>query len=136
MKKLISLILLFVFVFSGCKKDEEDSFIDELENIYTGSMVEFTCALPQVEGTPTSATVEIFKETETEVNVVIKDLTGELFNFQGSITSDSTFKIEPFTVGVDTFNGIGKKTDKLEIFIGDGCILLGSEVVTDRFTEN
>jgi len=103
---------------------------------YTGSIVDFTCAVPQEVSAPSNATVEIAKVTENEINVAIKGNTGELFNFQGTISSDSTFMIEPFVVGTDTFNGIGKKTDKLEIFLGDGCVLFGSEVVTSQFTEN
>ncbi len=134
--RYLSLSLLFIFIFSACKKDEEDSFIDELVSSYTGQMVEFTCAIPQIEGGLVPATVDIAKVSETMVSVMIKNTTETLFDFQGTITSDSTFMIEPFTIGLETFNGIGKKTDRLEIFLGDGCILFGTEVVTDRFTEN
>ena len=136
MKNLLILSLLFIFVFSACKKEEETSFIDELESIYSGEIVELTCAAPQEEGDPSSATVEISKESETLVNVIIKNTTETLFDFQGTITSDSTFMVQPFDVGMVTYNGIGKKTDRLEIFIGNGCVLLGSEVVTEKFTEN
>ena len=134
--RYLSLSLLFIFTFSACKKDEETNFIDELESSYTGQMVEFTCAIPQAQGGFDPASVDITKVSETMVSVMIKNTAETLFDFQGTITSDSTFMIEPFTIGLETFNGIGKKTDRLEIFLGDGCVLFGTEVVTDRFTEN
>lgn len=113
------------------------TFIDKLTGNYSGVLEELDCNLPQttlLEASGSSAVIS--KNSETEVNVSLTTPLGELYNFNATFATDSTFTVTQFEQDGNTYIGTIKLIDDLSVLLNNGCVIFGTQAVTTRFTEN
>lgn len=134
------MVLVLGLGFANCSKDEpepEPEFIDVLVGDYNGTLKSLTCTFPQtvfLEDAASSASIA--KTSDNEVNIsLVSGAFGEVYNFNATIDSDSSFVIPEFVSDTDTLRGSGKLVGNLRIFLGDGCVVLGNETATTLFEE-
>ena len=139
MNKISLLLILSLLFIWSCDDDEPmepPTFLELLAGSHTGDLEELNCSLPQSVVGTVSMTADILEISETEINVSLNNTAGEFLNFDGIIDSDTTFSIIEFEDNGTTYKGSGKLTNKLEIFLGDGCVIFGTEAAKYIFTED
>jgi hypothetical protein len=135
------LLLLFTIPFVSCDKEEEpEAFIDRIEGQYTGDFEQLTCSLPQseiftVEG---NATADLVKLTDEDIQVTLgAPGLGAFFQFEGTMSSDTSFAVPPFTDddGTVYVGNVIFAEDQLRVALSDSCIIFGSLATTVFFRE-